>query len=129
MDALNLVPDTFEANCSGAKLPTVELKILHLLMSVSGIVCSVIIILFLFVLIVASRAYKTSLQRLNIYNIILGLICEVAYALQIEVHFKTKESVQETFCEALGFCMFTHDSCGTLSLSYTQTVCCSLHFD
>ena len=127
MDDLNLVPDTFEANCSGAKLPTAELKILHLLMSVSGIVCSVIIILFLFVLIVASRAYKTSLQRLNIYNIILGLICEVAYALQIEVHFnKTEESVQDTFCEALGF---THNSCGTLSLSYTQTVCCSLHFD
>ena len=49
-------------------------------------------------------AYKTSLQRLNIYNIILGLICEVAYALQIEVHFnKTEESVQDTFCEALGF--------------------------
>ena len=97
--------DYFEANCSGAKLPTAELKILHLLMSVSGIVCSVIAFLFLLVLIGANRAYKTTLQRLSIYNILLGLICELAYALQIEIHFKKSEDSihQDAFCEALGF--------------------------
>ena len=127
MDVLNLMPDSSEANCSGANLPTTELKILHLLMSVSGIVCSVITLLFLLVLIVASRAYKATLQRLNIYNIILGLICEIAYALQIKIHFEREDSVhQDAFCEALGFLyVYTRFMWYTFIVLYTN---CLLFF-
>ena len=91
-----------EANCSGANLPSTELKILHLIMSVSGIVCSIITLLLLLILLIA-RTYKGTLQRLGIYNITLGLVCEIVYGLQIEIHFKTSGSKQDKFCETLGF--------------------------
>ena len=101
--------------------------ILHLLLSVSEIVCSVIVILFLLVLTVTSRAYKTTLQRLNIYNIILGLICELAYALQIEIHFEIGDSVRrDAFCEALGFLyVYTRFMWYTFIVLYTN---CLLFF-
>ena len=78
-------------------------------------------------MIVASRAYKTTLQRLNIYNIILGLICELAYTLQIEIHFETGDSVrQDAFCEALGFLyVYTRFMWYTFIVLYTN---CLLFF-
>ena len=82
---------------------------------------------FLLVVIGANRAYKTSLQRLSIYNIALGLICELAYALQTEIHFKSEDSVhQDTFCEVLGFLyVYTRFMWYTFIVLYTN---CLLFF-
>jgi hypothetical protein len=59
----------------------------------------------------------------------LGLICELAYALQIEIHFKkTEDSVQrqDTFCEALGFLyVYTRFMWYTFIVLYTN---CLLFF-
>ena len=124
MDVISMLDDP-GTNCSGVTLPSTELKILHLLMSGLGIVSSIVTTLFLLVLMI-SKAFKTTLQRLSIYNITLGLLCEVAYALQVEVHFELNGTGQNNFCDALGFLyVYTRFMWYTFIVLYTN---CLLFF-
>ena len=55
----------------------------NLLIGISGIICTPIVLVLLIVVVCAYKAYKTTFQRLILYYILITLVCEFAFALQI----------------------------------------------
>jgi hypothetical protein len=64
-----------------------ELEESSLVAGIAGIICAPIIFALLVVVVCGIRAYKTTFQRLILYHIIIALICECSFALQIQLHF------------------------------------------
>ena len=86
-------------NCSD--LTITELKELNLIMSVSAMVCTLIIILVLFSLIIYKRAFGSTFQRLYFCLMIETLVAEIAFALSIERQFS--HNYQHELCVGVGF--------------------------
>ena len=57
---------------------------------ISGIVCTPVVLTLLIVVVCVYKAYKTTLQRLVLYHIIISLLFELSYALRIELNFPSQ---------------------------------------
>ena len=59
-------------------------------LGISGIICAPVVLALLIVVVCVYKAYKTTLQRLVLYHIILSLFSELSIALQIDVNFPSQ---------------------------------------
>ena len=69
----------------------------NFVLGILGIVCFPIVLTILILVIFVYKAYKTTFQRLILYYIIIGLFCELTYALRIRLIFEC----QLRICEAV----------------------------
>ena len=59
-------------------------EVYDLVNGITGIVCAPIVFALLAVVVCAFRAFKTTFQRLILYHIVITLLCECSFALQIQ---------------------------------------------
>ena len=59
----------------------------NLVTGILGIICTPVIVALLTVVVCVFTAYKTTFQRLILYQIVIALICECSFALQIQINF------------------------------------------
>lgn len=70
----------------------------NIALGVSGITTSSMLLIIIFLVIFVLRAYKTTLQRLVLYYVIIGLFTELTFALQLSI---LKENVNHNLCMAV----------------------------
>ena len=63
-----------------------ELEVYNLMIGIAGSVCAPIVFALLAVMVCAFRAFKTTFQRLILYQILIVLLCECSCALQIQIN-------------------------------------------
>ena len=61
-------------------------EVTNLVIGIAGSVCAPIVFALLAVVVCAFRAYKTTFQRLILYQILIVLLCESSCALQIQIN-------------------------------------------
>ena len=59
-------------------------------LGISGIICTPVVLTLLLVVVCVYKAYKTTLQRLVLYHIIISLLSELSIALQIDINFPSQ---------------------------------------
>ena len=64
-----------------------RLRISNLVVGISGLVLTPVVLIITVFVIFIYRAYKTTFQRLILYHILLVLLSEITFALQIEANF------------------------------------------
>ena len=62
-------------------------RINHLVVGIAGILLTPVLLIITILFIFVYKAYKTTFQRLILYHILLVLLCELTFALQIELNF------------------------------------------
>ena len=77
-----------------------QLKTFNLVTGISGAVCLLISLLIVVFLLCVFKAYKTTMQRLIIYNAVLTILYQFGNVLQLEHQFSYKG--QTTVCSILG---------------------------
>ena len=90
--------DQFFPNCTSFTFD--QLKKFNLTMGISGAVCFLVSILILVFLLCVFKAYKSTMQRLIIYNAGLTVLYQFGNVLQVEHQFSYKG--QSTVCSILG---------------------------
>ena len=69
---------------------TSDLVVANYVLGISGIICALVVLTLLIVVVCVYKAYKTTLQRLVLYHIIISLFSELSIALQIDLSFPSK---------------------------------------
>ena len=90
--------DQFSLNCTSFTFN--QLKSFNLAMGISGAVCLLMSTIILVFLLCVFKAYKSTLQRLIIYNALLTILYQLGNVLQLEHQFSYNG--QSTVCSILG---------------------------
>ena len=85
----------------------VSQEVYNLVTGITGIICAPIVFVLLGVVVCAFRAFKTTFQRLILYQILIALLCECSFALDIQIDSFTQKG-------------------GSVSLPYTFFLYCHL---
>ena len=93
-----------------------QLESINLARGVCGLGC-LLTASFVLLLLLLSKAYKTTLQRLFIYLTVMTVLLETCLSVQLEHYFQY--SHQETFCEVLGF---FSEYIGSVTYTFTNEI-------